>query len=267
MSVYPNDILVDAEWLKDHQADSNLRIFDTRGVSARLGHIPGAIALNPGRDFFVFVNGKMDVAPPEKIAPALAAYGVSNNSTVVLYDETNDQLVAIVYWMLRYVGHRDLKILRGGWRAWLESGGAESREIPGLTRGQYHAQANAEIRATADWIQQNAERERTDLLLLDARSVGEYARGHIPGAVNLPYEMNIDFRTMTFKDAPTLRAQLESVGATTDKEIVVYCHTGARSSHLFTTLELLGYPRVRNYFGSMADWSESRGLPITLGQI
>ena len=260
MSTYPNDILVDAGWLKDQLADSNLRILDTRGVSSRLGHIPGAIALNPGRDFFVFANGRIDVAPPDKIAQALADHGVSNQSPVVLYDETNDQLVAIVYWMLRYVGHRDVKILRGGWRAWLESDGAESQGVPGVTRGEYRAQVNEEIRASAEWIQQNAE--RADILLLDARSVGEYARGHIPGAVNLPYESSFDFRTMMFKDAATLRAQLESVGATPDKEMVTYCHTGARSSLMFTVLELMGYPRVRNYVGSMADWHEMRGLPI-----
>jgi len=260
MSAYPNDILVDAGWLKEHLADSNLRILDTRGVQSRLGHIPGAIALNPGRDFFVFAYGRMDVAPPEKIAQALAAYGVSNNSSIVLYDETNDQMVAIVYWMLRFVGHRDVKILRGGWRAWIESGGAESSEVPAVTRTEYRAQTNEEIRASAEWIQQNVE--RADILLLDARSVGEYARGHIPGAVNLPYESNFDFRTRMFKDATTLRAQLESIGATPDKEIITYCHTGARSSHLFAVLELMGYPRVRNYIGSMADWHEMRGLPI-----
>jgi thiosulfate/3-mercaptopyruvate sulfurtransferase len=86
--------------------------------------------------------------------------------------------------------------------------------------------------------------------------------GHIPGAVNLPFDFSLDMKTQTFKETATLKAELEGVGATPDKEIVAYCASGARSSHMFTTLQLLGYPRVRNYDGSMNDWYQMRGLDI-----
>lgn len=72
----------------------------------------------------------------------------------------------------------------------------------------------------------------------------------------------IDVRAGTFQDEATIRAQLEACGITPDQEIVVYCHSGMRSAHLFLALAAMGYPRVRNYDGSIADWFERRRLPI-----
>ncbi len=266
MSDYRDDVLVDIEWLKQHLDDAHLRILDVRAGDPRLpfgyrmGHVPGAVALNVGRDFFVYGNGAPRLALADAIAHALARCGIANDTQVVIYDETTEQTAAIAFWVLRYVGHREVKILNGGWMAWSNDSGAVTRDAPKVTPAPYHASLDDATRATAEWIQENAE--RPDVLLLDARSPGEYAMAHIPGAVNLPYEFSLDPRTQTYKDAATLRAQLERVGAAPGKEIVVYCHIGSRASHLYATLQALGYPRVRNYDGSMADWFELRGLPV-----
>ncbi len=129
-----------------------------------------------------------------------------------------------------------------------------------LLNATYVARQDDNARATAEWIQANAD--RSDVVLLDVRTEGEYAMGHIPGAINLPYDFSLEMKTQKFKDASTLKGELETVGVTPDKEIVAYCASGARSSHMFTTLQLLGYPRVRNYDGSMNDWHQMRGLVL-----
>ncbi len=266
MSDYPADILVDAAWLTQHLADPNTRVLDVRASDPRLpmgyrtGHISQAVALDVRRDFFVFDDGAMELASPDRVAQVLAQRGVANDTRIVIYDEWTGQLAAFTFWILRYVGHRDIKILHGGWAAWQQFKGAVTRDVPQFAPAVYHAQPDDAARASADWIQANTA--RPDLVLLDARSEGEYSMGHIPSAVNLPYDFSLEMRTQMFKDAATLRAQLEAVGATPDKEIVVYCASGARSAHMFTTLQLLGYPRVRNYDGSMHDWAEARGLPM-----
>jgi thiosulfate/3-mercaptopyruvate sulfurtransferase len=266
MSDYPADLLVDAAWLNQHLNDLNTRILDVRASDLRLpmgyrmGHVPRAIALDVGRDFFVFDDGAVRLASPDQIAQALTQRGIANNTQIVIYDEWTGQLATFTYWVLRYVGHRDIKILHGGWAAWQSSKGAVTRDAPQIVPAMYRAQPNDGVRATAEWIQANAE--RSDVFLLDARTEGEYAMGHIPGAANLPYDFSLEMRTQTLKDAAGLRVQLDAVGATPEKEIVAYCASGARSSHMFTTLQLLGYPRVRNYDGSMHDWAEARGLPI-----
>ena len=85
---------------------------------------------------------------------------------------------------------------------------------------------------------------------------------HIPGAVNWSYDRALDMRTQTLKDADDLKRQLASVGVTPDKQVVVYCQSGARSSHSYLVVKSLGFPRVRNYKGSMIDWYQLRGLPL-----
>jgi len=266
MSEYPNNILVEVDWLKQHLKDPNLRILDARAsdprlpIGYRMGHIPGAIQFDPSRTFWMRGARGRDFAAGEQIARELGERGVSNDSVVIVYDEWTGQLAAMTYWGLQMVGHRDVKILHGGWAAWQKSGGAISQDAPTFAPAPYRADENKNARATADWIQANSS--RPDVLLLDVRSDGEYQMGHIPGAVNLNWEGSLDPQTQNFKDAATLKAQLESVGATPDKEIIPYCASGARSSHMFTTLTLLGYPRVRNYDGSMMDWYQVRGLPV-----
>ena len=260
MNQFPKDILIDVSWLNEHRLDPNLVLVDVRGAGYRLGHIPDAIALNLGRDFFVMANRFVELASPEQIAQGLGALGIANASTIILYDDTNDQLVALVYWLLRYIGHTAIKILHGGWLGWRNAGGEISQTIPQVARAQYRAQTQNDLRATAEWIQANAA--RADVLVLDARSLNEYKMGHIPNAVNLPYDQNLDWQTMRFRDEAILRAQFEAIGVTPDKEMVVYCHSGMRSAHMFLTLCLMGYARVRNYNGSMADWFENRRLLI-----
>lgn len=267
MSEYPNpDMLVDVAWLKQHLNDPDLRLLDVRAsdprlpVGYRMGHIPGAIALDPTRDFFVFANGAPELAPDDKIAHALGKRGVSNETRVVIYDEWTGQLAAMCFWILRYVGHGNTQILHGGWAAWRNGDGAITTDIPPVAPVEFQPAVDDAARATAEWIQANAE--RPDVLLLDVRTPDEYAMGHIRAAVNLSYDAVLDSTTQTFLAASELRPLLESVGATPEKEIVTYCAAGARSAHMFATLQLLGYPRVRNYDGSMADWYHVRGLPV-----
>ncbi len=267
MPEYPNrDLLVDVDWLKQNLSNPHVRILDVRAsdprlpIGYRMGHIPGAVELDPTRDFFVFDHRGPRLAQPEEIAHSLATHGISNNTPVIIYDEWTGQLAALTYWVLRYVGHRDARVLHGGWAMWRNSGGPITRDVPTVPPAEYHAQANQDARATAEWIQ--AHSGEADVILLDTRTPDEYRMGHIPGAVNLSYDTSLDIRTQTFKEPEALRDQLASVGATPDKEIVTYCAAGARSAHMFTTLQLLGYPRVRNYDGSMTDWYHLRGLPL-----
>ncbi len=264
---YPNStLLISVQSLKQKLNDSHLRILDVRAsdprlhVGYRMGHIPGAVALDPTRSFFMFGNGAPYLAPPQQIAQALGERGISNDTSIVVHDEWTGQLAALTYWVLRYIGHAQVQILHGGWAAWRTSGGPITQDAPSILPADYHPVTHPDARATAEWIIENAH--RPNVLLLDVRTPDEYNLGHIPGAVNLPYDTSLDLHTQMFKDADSLRAQLQAVGVTPDKEIVTYCAAGSRSAHMFATLVLLGYPHVRNYDGSMTDWYHARGLPV-----
>jgi thiosulfate/3-mercaptopyruvate sulfurtransferase len=267
MSEYPNDsLLTDVEWLVQHLSDPHLHILDVRAsdprlpIGYRMGHIPGALALDPVRDFFFSANGAPALGPPEQIARALGERGIANDSPVVIHDEWTGQPAAFSYWVLRYIGHTSVSILHGGWAKWRAAGGPITRDVPRATPVEYHPNVDQNARATAEWIMENAS--RPTVLLLDVRTPDEYNMGHIPGAVNLSYDLSLDLQTQTFKNADALRAQLQAAGVTPEKEIVTYCASGFRSSHMFATLQLLGYPHVRNYDGSMTDWYHIRRLPV-----
>ncbi len=267
MNEYPNgELLIDAEWLKQNLNDPHLRILDVRASDPRLpfgyrmGHIPGALALDPTRALIFSQNGAPGSASPEQIAQALGQRGLSSDLPIVVYDEWTGQLAALTFWVLRYVGHSNIRILHGGWAKWRAAGGPTTRDVPQVAPVEYHPHTDQNARATAEWIMQNAP--RPNVLLLDVRTPDEYNMGHIPNAVNLPYDSSLDLHTQTFKQADVLMAQLQAAGVTPDKEIVTYCAAGSRSSHMFLTLQLLGYPHVRNYDGSMTDWYQVRRLPI-----
>jgi thiosulfate/3-mercaptopyruvate sulfurtransferase len=260
-------VLVSVDWLKAHLNDPNLRVLDARvsdprlPMGYRMNHIPNAVPFDLNRDVYEMAGyGMPQMKAPEAIAQALGARGVSNDSTIVLYDEGTGPLAGFVYWLLKYLGHRDARVLDGGWHAWQQAKAPVTRDVPQLQPTTYAAQVDPNQRSTADWIQ--ALNDRGDVVLLDARSDAEYYMGHIPGAVNLSFEEAIDYASQRLKAAEQLRARFEAIGVTPDKEVVTYCGSGSRSAHTYLVLKALGYPRVRNYDGSMMDWGRRRGLPI-----
>lgn len=259
-------IVVDVEWLNAHLNDPAIRILDARvsdprlPMGYRMSHVPNSLPFDLHRDVYEIGYGLPTMKRPEDIAKVLGSRGISNASTLVVYDEGTGPLAAFVYWLLKYLGHSDVRVLNGGWHGWQRASAPVTREVPQALACPYAAHVDPDQRSTADWIQDHAR--ASDLLLLDARSDGEYYMGHIPGAVNLSFDTAIDYSNQTLKNADELRPQFEEVGVTPDKEIVTYCGSGSRSAHTYLVLKALGYPRVRNYDGSMMDWVQMRRLPV-----
>src|SRR5581483_5805493 len=238
-------ILVSVDWLQNHLNDPQLRVIDARVSDPRLpmgyrsSHIPGAVPFDLNRDMYQHSAAGPQMQSPEAIARTLGERGIGNDSTIVLYDEGTGPLTGTVYWLLKYLGHRDVRVLNGGWHAWTQAGAPVTADKPQVPPVTYVPQVDESQLGTAEWIQANAA--RPDVLLLDARMDSEYYMGHIPGAANLSFDEAIDFQTQGLKDPQVLRAQFESVGATPDKEIVVYCGSGSRSAHTYFVLQSLGY--------------------------
>jgi len=261
-----NSTLVSVEWLQAHLDDAAVRVLDVRVADPRLpmgyraAHIPGALPFDLNRDMYEMTPGGPRLQTPDAIAAFLSACGIANASTIALYDENIGPLVGSAYWLLKYLGHADVRVLNGGWHAWTRAQAPTTQAIPQRAPTAYRVELDETQHSVAAWIQEHCA--RADLVLLDTRMDNEYRMGHLPGAVNLAFDAALNFETQTLKDETLLRAQFEKVGATADKEIVVYCRSGARSAHTFMVLQALGYPRVRNYKGSMLDWADRRGLPL-----
>ncbi|HEV2580051.1 MAG TPA: sulfurtransferase [Ktedonobacteraceae bacterium] len=274
--VHP-EVLVDAEWVEVHLHDPRVRLIevDVDTSAYEQGHIPGAVGFNWQKELQdQVIRAPLSQAHLEEL---LSSAGVSNDTTIVLYGDNNNWFAAWAFWIFKYYGHQDVRLLDGGRVKWL----ADKREIttdaPSYARTTYHAQAPVHhIRALRDQI--FTQLGQQGFALVDVRSPGEYSGellapahlpqegaqrgGHIPGAANIPWSMAVR-EDGTFKSAGELRALYEGKGVTPDKNVVAYCRIGERSSHTWYVLNyLLGYPHVRNYDGSWTEWGSLIGAPI-----
>ena len=278
------EALVETDWLADHLNDPDLRIVESNEdvLLYDQGHIPGAVKL----DWTTDLNDPVvrDFISPEQFAQLCSRLGIGNDTTVIFYGDRNNWWAAYAYWFFSLMGHDKLKILNGGRKKWTDEGRPLTRDVPTVTPTNYQArQPRPELRAFRDDVLQHIGYEGRrqvgqGLPLVDVRSPGEYSGqllhmpeypqegaqrgGHIPGAKNIPWARAAN-EDGTFKSAEELRQLYESQGITPDKDIVVYCRIGERSSHSWFVLhELLGYPQVRNYDGSWTEWGNVVGLPI-----
>jgi thiosulfate/3-mercaptopyruvate sulfurtransferase len=209
------------------------------------------------------------IATREQVSDALSGVGVARDQTVVLVDRQNNLQSARAYWVLAYYQHPEIHVLNGGVRKWSADGGAVSSEAVDIPAATYEAgPADPSIRTTWQYVVDHADDPST--ITCDVRSPDEYlgrdvraARGgHIPGSVNLEWTVAVQ-PDGTFKTADDLRALYAAAGFTQDKQIITYCQSGVRGAHTWFVLDrLLGYPDVRNYDGSWAEYGNNPDSPI-----
>ncbi len=280
-SGYANpDALVETDWVAAHLNDPNVRLVeaDEDVLLYEQGHIPGAVKL----DWHVDVQDPVerDFIDKPGFERLMSRWGISNDTTVVFYGDKNNWYACYSYWLFRYYGHTNLKVMNGGRAKWLAEGRELTREVPTYPATSYTAQEPDErIRAYRDEIRERLARVGKDVALVDVRSPQEYRgevihmmgypqegaqrAGHIPGAQNIPLGTAAR-EDGTFKSPEELQQIYSSRGITPDKsEIIAYCRIGERSAHTwFVLTQLLGYPNVRNYDGSWTEWGSLVKAPI-----
>ena len=263
------DLLWSPETLRERLRQSGLAIIDTRPAEMfAKGRIPGA------RHFdLYFVNtDDTDPAPLASFtrmwANLLGWRGVRETDAIVFYGEFTDMCVARGFWFAEYLGHADVHVLDGGIAAWSAAGLAVESESDTPKPVKFAFNPVAETVATYSSILDALD--DSDCGIVDNRSREEFvgtdrrARhgGAIPGAKHRDWEDLYEHDSGCMKSADQLREAFETLGATPDKEITLYCNTGYRSAHAYLALRLLDYPRIRNYVGSWQEWGNRDGLPI-----
>ncbi|MEK6716211.1 MAG: sulfurtransferase [candidate division NC10 bacterium] len=271
------EVLVDTQWVADHLKDPKVRVIEVSVDQAAFdqGHLPGAVALNWFHD--LEEHPHREIASKATIERLLGAAGVTPDTTIVVYGDNNNWFAAYAYWLFRLYGHRDVRIMNGGRKKWMDEGRPMTKEAASYPRVQYKAQEpDASIRALRDAVLQSLSQPGRGLV--DVRSPREFSGellapenlpqegaqrgGHIPGAANIPWGEAVR-PDGTFKSADELKALYQGRGITPDKEIIAYCRIGERSAHTWFVLkELLGYPKVRNYDGSWTEWGSMVGVPV-----
>ncbi|HXF58176.1 MAG TPA: sulfurtransferase [Actinomycetota bacterium] len=284
MAGYANpDALVETDWLAEHLDDPKVRVVevDEDTTAYDKGHIPGAVGWNWNTDLHAPVG--RDYIDQAGLQALLRKAGVNKDTTVVLYGGNNNWFAAYAYWLLRYLGFSNVKLLNGGRKKWELESRPLTIEVPSYPEGDVEVTGPVvgDFRAFRDEVLSRVTARDAKTALVDVRSPEEYrgeklapdhlpqeqaqVPGHIPGAVNIPWAKAAN-EDGTFKSAEELRALYEQAGVTPDKEVIAYCRIGERSAHTWFALkELLGYEKVKNYDGSWTEYGSLVGAPVEKG--
>lgn len=267
------ELIISSDELAKLLTNPEVRILDARGADDyKAGHVPGAISLPSPRTQYVERGVPGVLAPVEKLEGLFGELGIKPTDTLVLYDDIVGEPVTRLFWTFDVLGHVKVRVLNGGMSKWAKEGRPISKDVPSLAPAKYTAKPDWTKFADAAYVLVNLQNPQVGLV--DDRGPKEWSgevasrqvkrAGRIPGAKNVDWEWNLTTveGVKVLKDADELAKLYEGAGATKDKEIIVYCRTGMRSSHAYLALKLLGYPKVRNYDASMIEWGNRPELPM-----
>ena len=269
-------VLIDAEELRAANPrppllDVRWALGDDRGHERYLeGHLPGAVFVDLDAELADPPSpaaGRHPMPPVQRLQQSARRWGLRDGDPVVVYDASGGTAAARAWWLLRWTGHRDVRVLDGGLAAWT---GELSKEIPSPAEGDFVPAPGALPLLDAD----GAAALARSGLLLDARAAERYrgevepidrVGGHIPGAVSSPTVENVgaDGR---FLPAERLASRFVELGATEDTgEVGVYCGSGVSGAHQVLALEIAGFSDAALYAGSWSHWTRDESRPVATG--
>ncbi|GAA4820188.1 sulfurtransferase [Streptomyces ziwulingensis] len=259
-------VLLDVRWQLSVAKTAGEPVFDGRAEYAS-GHLPGAVHIDLDRELAAApgAGGRHPLPGLAEFGAAMRRAGVSAGRPVVTYDGGQGWAAARAWWLLRWTGHPDVRVLDGGLPAWP---GPLSTDEPSPAPGDFEPVPGATGLLDAD----GAAALARSGLLLDARAGERYrgevepidpVGGHIPGAVSAPTARNTapDGR---FLPAGELQARFKELGAGGDTEVGVYCGSGVSAAHEVLALTVAGIPAAL-YAGSWSEWSADPRRPVATG--
>ncbi len=277
---------MDATTLVEHLTDPDWVLFDCRfalgepawGITQyAAGHIPGARYVHLERDLSSIAarwTGRHPLPDPDALAAKLGRWGLHAGAQAVVYDEGGGAFAARLWWLLRWLGHQKAALLDGGLRAWSAAGGPLDRARPLPEAARFKVRLRRGCWAGAAELLSGLLGEVERPLLIDARTAerfrGEHepidpVAGHIPGAINLPFQGNLG-PDGCFLDPDRLRERFAArLRDTQPQRVVHYCGSGVNACHNLLAMEVAGLSGSRLYPGSWSEWIRSVRRPVARG--
>ncbi|WBB81792.1 sulfurtransferase [Micromonospora sp. WMMD882] len=236
------------------------------------GHLPGAVFVDldtelcgpPGR------SGRHPLPDPAALQAALRRAGVRAGHPVVVYDGGDGMAAARAWWTLRWAGHRPVRVLHGGWPAWLAAGLPVADGSPTPPPGDVTVRPGALPVLDVDAAARLAAAD--DAVLLDVRAAPRYrgehepvdpVAGHVPGAVSLPAPGYVT--EGRFPAADVLRDRFAAAGVRADRPVGAYCGSGVTAAQAVLALHLAGRADAGLYVGSWSEWVADPARPVATG--
>jgi thiosulfate/3-mercaptopyruvate sulfurtransferase len=283
MSYAHPEALVSTEWLARHLDDDAVAIVDASfklpGVlppaheDYARAHIPGAV--------FFDVDAVADAASPlphmlpgpQDFARMVGAMGLGDGRRIVVYDAAGIAATR-AWWMFRVMGHGDVAVLDGGLHTWRAEGRALTDKVPAPTPRTFTPRFDQSLVRDRAQVMANLDSGRETVV--DARSPARFAgtapeprpglrAGHIPGALNLPWEELSERKTGTMLPADALAARLRAAGLSPDRRVTASCGSGVSACVVAFALHLVGWPPAAVYDGSWSEWGQAGDTPVATG--
>lgn len=259
------DIITVAELSKSMRNPKFVIVDATKPTNYSKTHIMGAVNLYH-KDLCSDSPYKYALLPSAEIAKKLGDKGITNEKTIVVYDEGSGKYSGRLYWILKYMGAKDVKVLDGQIKAWKAKRKPITRNPSPVKKGTFTPAVNKAFLANIDEVKSG------NAIIVDVRPLEEYngskttdpaaKAGHIKGAINLDFAQVLNPQGK-LKPANELEKVFSDNGVTNDKQVILYCTSGVRAGIVFMALHSgLNYPKVKVYDGAMFEWSQKNASAI-----
>ncbi|MBI3546995.1 MAG: sulfurtransferase [Gammaproteobacteria bacterium] len=276
--------LVDTVTLARHLDDPRWVVVDCRFMltdpeaGRRLyaaGHIPGARYAHLNEDLsspITASSGRHPLPYPNTLAEKLGRWGIDKTKQVIVYDDSFGAMAARLWWLLRWLGHEAVALLDGGFPKWQREKYPVTQEPPRIQPTQFHATVDNSMWVDADYVLQMLHKQ--DQLLMDVRAEERFRgevepldkiAGHIPGAINLPYEDNLDFSGEFMSDDALRGHYLAVLKDIAPDKVVQMCGSGVTACHNILAMQHAGLPGAKLYVGSWSEWITDTQRPVAKG--
>jgi len=273
--------LVSTEELGKHLDDPEWVIFDCRftltdpdaGKAAyEQNHIPGARYAHLDDDLAAPVGantGRHPLPDPELLAEKLGKWGVDNNKQVVVYDDAFGAMAVRFWWLLKWMGHEKVALLDGVLPKWIREKRPLKAALPEIVPTSFNARVDNSKWIAADELQ--VALGKGEVVLLDARAEERFSgevepldkvAGHVPGAINLPWEDNLDLGGNLMSPRELRELYQENIGDRQATAVVNMCGSGVTACHNILAMEHAGLHGSRLYAGSWSEWITDSSRPV-----
>jgi thiosulfate/3-mercaptopyruvate sulfurtransferase len=236
------------------------------------GHISGARYVDLNQDLAAPVtalSGRHPLPDPAVLARLFGALGIGDDTQVIVYDDANGSVAARAWWLLRWLGHLEVAVLDGGFKAWVAAGGAIDAAQPQCRAARFTVRLQpGSVATSAEVLQALADPARR---LVDARAAERFAgtvepidpvAGHVTGAVNHPFASNLGPDGHFLPPRELRRRWLERLAGTVPADAILMCGSGVTACHNLLAMELAGLGGARLYAGSWSEWIRDPSRPV-----
>jgi thiosulfate/3-mercaptopyruvate sulfurtransferase len=240
------------------------------------GHIPGARYAHLEEDLSAPVSprsGRHPLPDPDVLEEKLGAWGIDSQKQVVAYDDTFGAMASRLWWLLRWLGHDRVALLDGGLPAWTRAGLPMTTEIPGVRPTHFLANPRPGMVVSAESVA--ASLAENSAILVDARAEERFSgevepldpvAGHVPGAVNLPWEDNLDLDGTFLPPSDLKELYGDIMGSHSPADVIAMCGSGVTACHNLLAMEIAGISTARLYAGSWSEWITDPARPVATGE-